>query len=300
MEEAQFNSGPSGGTLIYEKLVELMGKVTPIGKGRKNQEQGYSFRGIDDMYNELHPLFADAGVFVTCSLIDVTDEQRTTQRGSILNVVKARYKITFFAKDGSNLSVVQRGEAQDSGDKASNKAASAALKYALMQTLLIPTAEIKDAEADDVQPQEQQRTTPRPPAPSTKAAATKPAAAPPTPPKPQKPNDLAEDLNQPQAKPVSQLPKATDDEVSRCIEAMRKAGNTDAWDAIRQMRTITKDQHSKITQAVNEILDAQVAAKDQSSDFEKSIAEAPHYLDDKDTKDRPKLKGGAGKQVGIF
>jgi hypothetical protein len=57
-------------------------------------------------------------------------------------------RFQFFADDGSSVSVTTIGEGMDSGDKSSNKAMSAALKYALVQMFCIPTADDKDSEND--------------------------------------------------------------------------------------------------------------------------------------------------------
>jgi hypothetical protein len=51
------------------------------------------------------------------------------------------------AEDGSKHTVVTVGEAMDSGDKASNKAMSAAYKYAAFQTFCIPTEGDNDADS---------------------------------------------------------------------------------------------------------------------------------------------------------
>jgi hypothetical protein len=53
---------------------------------------------------------------------------------------------TFYASDGSSIRAVVVGEASDSADKSSNKAMSAALKYALLQIFCVPT-ESDDADA---------------------------------------------------------------------------------------------------------------------------------------------------------
>jgi hypothetical protein len=58
-------------------------------------------------------------------------------------------KFTFYTTDGSSVSAVGIGHALDTSDKATNKAQSSALKYALMQTFLIPTEEDKDVEVAD-------------------------------------------------------------------------------------------------------------------------------------------------------
>lgn len=133
---------------IHAALCACMAEVEAVGKNRKNKEQGYAYRGIDDLYNSLHPLFARHRLFVTCDTLDLQRAERTTARGTTLYLVYGRYRVTFHAEDGSSVSVECCGEAMDSGDKATNKASSAALKYALMQTLLIPTEDAKDSEVD--------------------------------------------------------------------------------------------------------------------------------------------------------
>lgn len=131
---------------IHAALCACMAEVEAVGKTRKNKEQGYAYRGIDDLYNSLHPLFARHRLFVTCDTLELQRAERTTARGTTLYLVYGRYRVTFHAEDGSSVAVECAGEAMDSGDKATNKASSAALKYALMQTLLIPTEDAKDSE----------------------------------------------------------------------------------------------------------------------------------------------------------
>ena len=58
-----------------------------------------------------------------------------------------KIKFTFYAKDGSFFESVVIGEAMDSGDKASNKALSIGLKYALLQVFCIPTEDDKDPDS---------------------------------------------------------------------------------------------------------------------------------------------------------
>lgn len=123
-----------------------MQEVTAIGKERKNPQQGYNFRGIDDMYNELHGLFAKHRVFFTSRVLSAEREERVNRSGNNMVYTILDIEFSFFAEDGSHISSVMRGEAMDTGDKASSKAASSALKYALMQMFMIPTQEEKDIE----------------------------------------------------------------------------------------------------------------------------------------------------------
>jgi hypothetical protein len=132
--------------LIFKKLIQVLQEVEAIRKDKKNQMQGYSFRGIDDMYNALHPLFSKHGVFITSEVVSGEREERQNAKGTLLLYSVVDVKFTFYAEDGSNVSSTLKGEAMDSGDKATNKAISAALKYCLMQMFLIPTEDLEDAD----------------------------------------------------------------------------------------------------------------------------------------------------------
>jgi hypothetical protein len=132
---------------IYKSLAAINKGITAIGKGQKNQQQGFQYRGIDDVMNELHSLFAENEVIILPEFQSIDSTERTTQKGGVLFYVKATIKFTFVASDGSSVQSVIVGEAMDSGDKATNKAMSIALKYALLQMFLIPTKEDKDPDA---------------------------------------------------------------------------------------------------------------------------------------------------------
>ena len=63
-----------------------------------------------------------------------------------------KVKYTFYAEDGSHVSAVIQSEGMDSADKSSNKAMSAACKYALFQVFNIPTVEFVDPDATTPEP----------------------------------------------------------------------------------------------------------------------------------------------------
>ena len=146
---------------IYQAIIGVMSDVGVIGKEKKNAQQGFKYRGVDDVMNALQPVMVRHGLFVVPEIIDQRREDRQTSRGSnlIYSVCTVRY--TFYAKDGSNVQCVVIGEGMDSGDKATNKAMSIAFKYACFQVFCIPTEEMKeiptkmddpDAEAHEVVP----------------------------------------------------------------------------------------------------------------------------------------------------
>lgn len=134
--------------LIFQKIPAVMRKVGAIAKGRKNVQQGYQFRGIDDVYNEIHDALAEEGIFTVPRVVADKSEEKTSRGGTTLIYRILTIEYDFFASDGSVFMARVVGEGMDSGDKASNKAMAVAHKYALLQVFCIPTEESKDPEND--------------------------------------------------------------------------------------------------------------------------------------------------------
>lgn len=135
---------------VYKAIVAVSDAIskTGIGKNRSNAQQGYKFRGIDDVYNELAPLLAKNDLCILPRVLSRTVTERTTAKGGVLFYVIVEMEFDFVAaKDGSCHTVKTFGEAMDSADKATNKAMSAAYKYAAFQTFCIPTEGDNDADA---------------------------------------------------------------------------------------------------------------------------------------------------------
>lgn len=138
--------------LIYKSIIKVMSEINAIGKDRKNQAQGFQYRGIDDIMNELHGTLAKCGVFVVPNVLEETRTTGKTSRGGDMFYTRLKICFTFYAEDGSNVQSVVIGEAMDTGDKASNKALSIGLKYALLQVFCIPTEDEKDPDAQSPEP----------------------------------------------------------------------------------------------------------------------------------------------------
>ncbi len=116
-----------------------------IAKGRQNQQQGYGFRGIDDVMNALSALLAGAGLLILPRMSSRTQEERSTAKGGVLFYVTVQADFDFVSViDGSSHVVTMYGEAMDSADKATNKAMSAAYKYCCLQVFCIPTEGMAD------------------------------------------------------------------------------------------------------------------------------------------------------------
>ena len=138
--------------LIYKKIIEVMADINAIGKDRRNQQQGFQFRGIDDVMNELHGSLAKCGVFVLPTVLEETRTTGKTKNGGDMFYTRLKINFGFYAEDGSHVDAVVIGEAMDTGDKASNKALSIGLKYAMLQVFCIPTEDEKDPDAVSPQP----------------------------------------------------------------------------------------------------------------------------------------------------
>lgn len=142
-----------GPKLIYEVLPKILGEVGHIAKEKRNQQQGYNYRGIEDVYAAIQPLFAKYEVFPTCEVVKHQTLERESKHGGALffSVVHLRYKL--YAKDGSFVTTEAIGEGMDSSDKSANKSLSAAYKYAFFQMFCIPTEAVdSETEAHDVAP----------------------------------------------------------------------------------------------------------------------------------------------------
>jgi hypothetical protein len=135
---------------VYQAINAVQAALSKegIAKDRNNAAQGYKFRGIDEVYNALSPLLAKNGLCILPRCTERVCVERTNAKGTALFYVTVRAEFDFVAsEDGSRHTVTTYGEAMDSGDKATNKAMSAAYKYAAMQAFSIPTEGDNDADA---------------------------------------------------------------------------------------------------------------------------------------------------------
>ena len=135
---------------VYQAINKIQAELAACGisKDRRNQAQGFNFRGIDDVYNALSPLLSKHGLCILPRMISRHCDERVNNKGTTLLYVTVEAEFDFVsAEDGSSHVVRTFGEAMDSGDKATNKAMSAAYKYAAFQAFAIPTEGDDDADA---------------------------------------------------------------------------------------------------------------------------------------------------------
>lgn len=145
---------PLPGQGIFAAMVGILRGFDAIKKGRQSTGYGggYMFRGIDDVYNALHPLLGSNAVFPVATVVAHDQVERETKDGKlqIFTIMHMRYR--FLTLDGSFVETEAVGEAQDMGDKSTNKAMSIAYKYACFQTFCIPTEDLVDPDATVPEP----------------------------------------------------------------------------------------------------------------------------------------------------
>lgn len=134
---------------IYGKMCVLMSEVGAIAKDNRNQAQGYNFRSIEQVMDRLNPALRKARVALSTKILEQSRDKVTTARGATMMYSVLRLEVTFWdCDDGSSITAEAVGEGMDTGDKASNKAMSAAFKYAVFMALSVPTHEMVDPDAE--------------------------------------------------------------------------------------------------------------------------------------------------------
>lgn len=135
---------------VYKAINQVQAELSTIGitkSRRNNQGNGYNFRGIDDVYNVVSPLLAKHGLCILPRVLSRECVERHSKSGGALFYVTVEMEFDLVsAEDGSKHTIKTFGEAMDSGDKATNKAMSAAYKYAAFQAFAIPTEGDNDTE----------------------------------------------------------------------------------------------------------------------------------------------------------
>lgn len=133
---------------IAKKLLMLMVEVGAIKKDKENKQQGYRYVSSDAVLSDVQKACVAHNVASYCEMsIDRVVEQ-TTKAGGINNLVFVRCALHIIDQDsGEEIIAHSLGEGTDYGDKAAMKAATAAHKYAWLETLNISTGD--DPEADE-------------------------------------------------------------------------------------------------------------------------------------------------------
>lgn len=141
---------------IYQKLAEITGKIGVIEKGGENREQHYSFIEYAAVAGKLRTLFAEYGVLIVPRMPKGSEQMRetfkTAKGGTGVSVlIDFTFEIINADNPTDKFDVTWSGEAVDYGDKATNKAATSALKYYMMRQFNV--SEKGEIEADAISPE---------------------------------------------------------------------------------------------------------------------------------------------------
>lgn len=124
-------------TTVHQAIGAVIREMGGVGKNQRNKEQGYNFRGIDDVLKVLHPLLGEHGVFICPDVIEREYEERVSAKGTVGHCCHLHVRFTIYGPEGDSVQLSTWGEGLDYGDKSTNKAATAAYKYALFELFAI-------------------------------------------------------------------------------------------------------------------------------------------------------------------
>lgn len=132
---------------VVQALAAVIADLPALGKDQRMSEGGrnYTYRGIEDIKKAAKPVLAAHGVvYAPHAITAVDDSNYQVKSGAVWERVRLTVTFRFYGPDGSYIEATTRGEGTDNGDKASNKAMTAAEKYALTQVLCIADGDDPD------------------------------------------------------------------------------------------------------------------------------------------------------------
>ncbi|MFC8199915.1 ERF family protein [Streptomyces sp. NPDC057298] len=137
---------PADAPRVFQVIHGVMQDVMPVRKDQQNTQQNYAFRGVDDAMSAMAGPMRNHGCFIAPEVVE--HRQRPRGEKGTHTVLRMLYRI--YGPAGDCLLVTLPGEAMDSGDKSTNKAMSAALKYMLFWVFMIPvdSRSIDDSDRD--------------------------------------------------------------------------------------------------------------------------------------------------------
>lgn len=121
-----------------------------VGKDQTNSQQGFKYRGIDQVMDALSGSLARHGLIILPHVkTRVATERASRAGGALFHVLlEVDYDFICVADNSRELVGPVYGEAMDSADKATNKAMATAYKYAVTQSFCIPFTGTPDPDAD--------------------------------------------------------------------------------------------------------------------------------------------------------
>ncbi|MFJ5142934.1 ERF family protein [Streptomyces sp. NPDC088707] len=118
---------------VDEAMIAVMREIGPVGKNGRNKDQNYAFRAQEDIVAAARGPMARHGLRMLPKIVG----HEHFVRGK-MNVAVIEVEYTFRGPSGDTMPpILVIGEGADPSDKASNKAMTAAMKYAMIQSFQI-------------------------------------------------------------------------------------------------------------------------------------------------------------------
>lgn len=148
---------------VFVAWSRVMAEVQSVGKGT-SKGLNYAFRGIDAILNAVGPALRKHCVTVVPIKVAPTYEVITSKSGAVMNYCRGTVTFAVFGPRGDQLPVPVEaaGEAFDTGDKATTKMQSVALRTMYINALAIP---VDAPERDTEYGVQHERGVPAPPTP---------------------------------------------------------------------------------------------------------------------------------------
>lgn len=137
---------------IFELIARVMEDIEPVAKKTKHQQQGFMYRGVDDVTIAADDALTKHGVIGPVPYAESVAYESTEvgKNRTPTRIAQVMVKYRLYGPRGDYVETQVPGEAMDSGDKSTPKAMSVAYRIALLQMLRIPTGE-KDPTANNYQ-----------------------------------------------------------------------------------------------------------------------------------------------------
>ena len=69
---------------VHVALARALAELPSVGKTQRNAQQGYNFRGIEDIANAVNPVLGRHGLVILPDVLERIGEERTGDRQQLL------------------------------------------------------------------------------------------------------------------------------------------------------------------------------------------------------------------------
>lgn len=147
---ANYVHGDDGKRSLVKKLATVLGKVGRVAKTGRNKFHGYDYATEADIVDSVREHMAAESLMMVPHVVGENWGELERSKGQKERLVTLTVRFTIYDGDsGEQIWFEVKGEGQDPADKATYKAMTGAVKYALLKLFLIPTGD--DPEQDQPQ-----------------------------------------------------------------------------------------------------------------------------------------------------